>query len=283
MDSDLEITTTIHCELLLKDVRKAWLIQSCDYSFDTTIIDSILNYIKNSYPMLTIDKLNDNYFVSKPESHINIIDKHSTLSSSDFELYLGEILGFTCTNSNPKVGYSITYYKTIRETYSCGFGSISKPYQLMAFNCSCDNCDNRVKALKEQIEKVVTTIPQLSGYENWIHYTGEKHISVSYLMDKLLESPLGLTNEEKWEATNYLYNLGFSDKLHKIAMTNTFQYHNKTHIGILLTLLSHYKHYILDPFIPLQNSGKMDQVDKITSQWEKLLIEILEKTYITNV
>lgn len=281
--TSIDILNKIHCELLVKNVRQAWLIQSCDYNFDSCTISFILDYINNNYSDLKVTKLDDNYFVTKIESDIDIIKSRLEMTKDEFEIYIGKLLGFTCTNVSPKSSYSITYYKTERTNDSCCFSITFIPYELLAFNCSCDNCDTMVEYLRYQIENAIISIPEFSKVESNVILQKNKHISVDFLIDKLITTPTELTIEEHWETANYLYNLGFSDRLHKLAMNSTFQYSNPKHIGILLTLLTHYKHNYLEPFCPLQHSGKMEEVKKITTEWERSIIGILEKTTNPNV
>jgi len=53
--------------------------------------------------------------------------------------------------------------------------------------------------------------------------------------------------------------------------------------GILLSLLLNYKNNLLEPFFPVQNYPTQDkQIQKITENWEKDLIYVIDKTRITN-
>jgi hypothetical protein len=279
MTNKLEVR--IHCELIQNNVRDAWLIQSCDYNFDKIKIDSDLQFITENYPCLKIQSFSDSYLVTKNESEIDINKSYSTLSSADFELFLGKILGFTCTNVDMKRSYELTYYKTTRTTDTCGFSVKFEPTHLISFICSCDEpqiCEKEVEKLKNKILDVLNNSEYFKSYENDINISISEHITVEYLIDKLITNPTSLSKKEKFEATNYLYNLGFSHVFHDLFMNTVFQYDNPIHIGILIGLLSHYKDNVLEPFCPLQHSGKMEEVDKITEKWQDSLMCILTKT-----
>ena len=290
-NSKIPILNRIHCELITQDVRQAWLIQSCDYGFYQLRIDSILDFIRNNYPNLKIQTFKDNFLVTKNTSNIDINYMFETLDKNAFQLFLRNILGYTCNNFDMKRSYDLIYYKTTRSNTddSCSHSALFEPFNLISFICSCNSsseCDKKVEELKNKILQCINTIQDnelFKNCENDVIIKKNDVITVDYLIDKLITSPTELSNMEKWEVTNYLYNLGFEDSFHKIIMNTVFQYDNPIHVGIILTLLSHYKHNYLEPFLPLQSNGvdKMKHVEKITLEWQEHLTNLIIKT-ITN-
>ena len=78
--------------------------------------------------------------------------------------------------------------------------------------------------------------------------------------------------DDKNEINNYIWNLGF-----EILGYYNFDYSNQIHIGILLTLLTHYDNNPLSPFFPLQQFPEQDdEVIKLISNWEQELLKILK-------
>ena len=97
-------------------------------------------------------------------------------------------------------------------------------------------------------------------------------IPTHLISNKLIKNEKLNENEEN-ELRNILYNIGFSPEL----SFYDFNYKNKIHIGVLLTLLSYSNNPLIEPFCPLQNYPNEDkEVAKLTEAWEKELIEILE-------
>lgn len=281
----IDILNRIHCELIANDVRHAWYIQACDYDFNQTTIDYILDFIRNNYPNLKIQSFKDNFLITKNTSDIDINHMFETLDKNAFQLFLGNILGFTCNNFDMKRSYDLIYYKTTRKSDSCSHSALFEPFNLISFICSCNNsseCDKKVEEFKNKISQCINTIQdnEFKNCENDVIINKKDVITVDYLIDKLITSPTELSDIEKWEITNYLYNLGFDDSFHKIIMNTVFQYDNPIHVGIILTLLSHYKHNYLEPFCPLQSNGddKMKLVEKITLEWQEHLTNLIIKT-----
>ena len=281
--NEIEIINKIMCELIDKNVRQAWLIQSCDYKFDESVIDSIMKFIQSNYPSLKIQIFNkDNYLICKDTTDIDINKSFETLTTEEFNEFLGKILGFTCSNKDMKRSYDINYHQTIRSEDSCSYSvCFSSPIHLISYICSCDDsdlCRINVNEFKNKILDCINNIPEFKEFENDVDINTNEYISVEHIIEKLINSPTKLSSNEKWEATNYLYNLNFSSDFHDTIMNTEFQYDNPIHVGILLTLLSEYNHDIIEPFCPIQHSGKMNEFEGIKAKREAHLKELIIKT-----
>jgi len=109
------------------------------------------------------------------------------------------------------------------------------------------------------------------------------NITCKSLINSLIKNPTNLNDDEKWHIDNYFYNIGFSPKLHNFCINNIVEYDNPVHIGIIIGLLSHYQHNIIEPFCPLQYTGKLNEIEKITEEWEETLFDIFVKTRKTDI
>ena len=96
-----------------------------------------------------------------------------------------------------------------------------------------------------------------------------KTTPVKALISKILINEIN--EDDKNEITNYIWNLGF-----EMIGNYNFNYSNQLHVGIVLTLLTHYDNNPLSPFFPLQNYPEQcDRTDEITANWERELLKIL--------
>ena len=261
----------IHCAIINNGTRKAWLIQDIDYSSEDMAI--VLDYIKTNYSCLVVEYYIGNYYISK--DILDIAKKQSTMNKDQFDCYLGKILGYTCKLEKIRYTYDIV----------CSMGSIygTNKYNLFSFGCSCvdDKCSSNVKRLVEDISKTLSNIVDFRKYNIEVNYIREYTYSTSSLIDALISRPTKISEAEKWEIKNYLYNLCFTEDLHVAAMNLIFQYENPVHIGILIGLLLNYENSLLEPFCPLQKGilkDSLDQIDQVTKKWEESIIDKLQRT-----
>jgi len=97
-----------------------------------------------------------------------------------------------------------------------------------------------------------------------------KSIPVKSLINLILND--AIDEYDKLEINNYIWNLGF-----EILGDFNFDYSNKIHIGIVLTLLTHYDNNPLSAFYPLQKFPDYDdRVNELTLKWEQELLKILK-------
>jgi hypothetical protein len=260
----------MHCELVLNNVRKAWLIQNTDYSQEELAI--VFDYIKTNYSSFIIETFRNNYFISR--ENLALSDKYSSLSSIEYDEYLGSILGYTCNRSIMKYGYDIV----------CDLIGINK-YTLFSYGCSCseNSCSYKVDILVDRINNVISELEEFTDKSYEIYASRERIYSSKSLIDALITRPNNIIEDEKREINNYLYNIGFSECLHVAAMNLIFQYNNPVHIGILLGLLLNYENSLIDPFCPLQYGilkDSLELIDNVTKKWEDSIIDILQKTMV---
>jgi hypothetical protein len=116
-------------------------------------------------------------------------------------------------------------------------------------------------------------IPEVKNVEVRV----SKIYNTQIIIDNLINKNT-LTEDEKTEIENILFNFGFSLET-QLLFSLYFQYENPIHTGILLGLLLNSKNYLLDPFIPIYNYPEQKkELSVIINNWEKNLITTLLAT-----
>jgi hypothetical protein len=275
-EKKLPITIILNCILVNENVRPAMLVQPADYK-ERTHSDprtkSIIEGIKTYFPNFILTGDYENYqgvIISK-------IDYNANKNIGTKEM--GKILGYPCYEDftiieDDKISYAIEIYvKTTQYNQIQIFANKCKDItKLQEFN-SLANKAKKAFAKKEYSEL-------LNGFEvTEVYVLISQNIPTQTIINKLLSNDK-LEQIELDKVQNILFNFGFSNEL-LFYFLNNFQYNNPIHKGILLELLLKEKYDILSPFYPLQNyPTQSKKVCEIIEQWEKGLLNILEKTAI---
>jgi predicted nucleotidyltransferase len=239
--------------LVEKGVRPAMLVQPADYGEATgkdPKTKAFLDKVKKEYPHLIHS---EDY-----EPYQGIIVSRKKYKGTISLEEMGTLLGYPCSKefNDPKYSVELVLHKE------------GKTMQLLANHCTHPN----LQEFKQLAKKAQDAL----GIEVKVVVT--KIISTDHLLKKCIQHKV-LNPEEKDKIQNILFNFGFSMKIQFYFM-DSFQYHNPIHRGILIDLLLKEKNDILSPFYPLQHHVEHARVNSIIEQYEKDLIDILEKTKI---
>lgn len=275
-ERNLPITIILNCILVNENVRPAMLVQPVDYKETThkdPITNAIIEGIIKYFPNLILSTDYENYqgvIISKIDynANKNIVAKE-----------MGKILGYPCyedftTIDDDKINYTIDIY--VKTTQ---YNQI----QILANKCKDITKLEEFNSLAKKAEKAFAKKEYkeiLNGIEvKEVYVESLQNIPTQTIINKLLSNET-LEQAELDKVQNILFNFGFSNELQFYFMIY-FQYNNPIHKGILLELLLKEKYNILLPFYPLQNYPiQSKKVCEIIEQWEKGLLNILEKTAI---
>jgi hypothetical protein len=276
LKKDLDIDIILNCILVNENVRPAMLVQPADYK-EATHKDpktkSIIEGINKMFPHLILSTDYEKY-------QGVIISKTNYNGKKNISLEeMGKILGYPCYRDfdnidDDKISYSISIY--VKDNNN---------NRIQIFPNKCKD-ETNIQEFNILINKAKIAFAKrdyneiLNGFEvKEIYVESLPNVPTQTIINKLLKNEK-LEQNEIDKVQNILFNFGFSMELQFYFLDN-FQYNNPIHKGILLELLLKDKHDTLSPFFPLQNYPKQSkEVDEIIEEWEKDLLNILEKTAI---
>ena len=269
---DIHIENIFNAILVNENIRPAMLVQPIDYNerkgTDKKTL-TIVNGIKKLFPNLY---LTDNY----QHYQGTIISKKKLSLDNEFISLekMGFILGYPCYKNFENFDRNTNLF-TLELIVSYN-NNIN--IQLFANVCENKQQLNKFNLIAQKAFDIFTSEKYkyiLKGINiNKVYVNVENIISTQSVIDKLITNNK-ITEEEKEKIIDILYNCGFSDNLSEYD----FQYNNNIHKGILLDILLKEKYDILSPFYPLQTYPiQQKEIEKITIQLEKGLIQILNKT-----
>jgi len=269
---DIHIENIFNAILVNENIRPAMLVQPIDYNerkgTDKKTL-TIVNGIKKLFPNLY---LTDNY----QHYQGTIISKKKLSLDNEFISLekMGFILGYPCYKNFENFDRDSNLF-TLELIVS-----YNNNIEIPLFANVCENKKNLKKfnLIAQKAFDVFTNEKYkhiLKGINiNKVYVNVENIISTQSVIDKLITNNK-ITEEEKEKIIDILYNCGFSENLSEYD----FQYNNNIHKGILLDILLKEKYDILSPFYPLQTYPiQQKEIEKITIQLEKGLIQILNKT-----
>jgi len=269
---DIHIENIFNAILVNENIRPAMLVQPIDYNerkgTDKKTL-TIVNGIKKLFPNLY---LTDNY----QHYQGTIISKKKLSLDNEFISLekMGFILGYPCYKNFENFDRDTNLF-TLELIVSYN-NNIN--IQLFANVCENKQQLNKFNLIAQKAFDIFTSEKYkyiLKGINiNKVYVNVENIISTQSVIDKLITNNK-ITEEEKEKIIDILYNCGFSENLSEYD----FQYNNNIHKGILLDILLKEKYDILSPFYPLQTYPiQQKEIEKITIQLEKGLIQILNKT-----
>lgn len=269
---DIHIENIFNAILVNENIRPAMLVQPIDYNerkgTDKKTL-TIVNGIKKLFPNLY---LTDNY----QHYQGTIISKKKLSLDNEFISLekMGFILGYPCYKNFQNFDRDTDLFALeLIVSYNNNIN-----IQLFANVCENKQQLNKFNLIAQKAFDIFTSEKYkyiLKGINiNKVYVNVENIISTQSVIDKLITNNK-ITEEEKEKIIDILYNCGFSDNLSEYD----FQYNNNIHKGILLDILLKEKYDILSPFYPLQTYPiQQKEIEKITIQLEKGLIQILNKT-----
>jgi hypothetical protein len=276
LKKDLDIDIILNCILVNENVRPAMLVQPADYK-EATHKDpktrSIIEGIKKKFPHLILSTDYEKY-------QGVIISKTNYNGKKNISLEeMGKILGYPCYRDfdnidDDKISYFISIYVKDNNNNRIQIfpNKCKDETNIQEFNILTNKA--KIAFAKRDYKEI------LNGFEvKEIYVESLPNVPTQTIINKLLKNEK-LEQNEIDKVQNILFNFGFSMELQFYFLDN-FQYNNPIHKGILLELLLKDKHDTLSPFFPLQNYPKQSkEVDEIIEEWEKDLLNILEKTAI---
>jgi hypothetical protein len=247
----LTIEEFLNLYLVEQDCRKAYLFQPINYDDNTTTIKHQL--IKKRFPNLIHTECQRGTIISKINLDLDKINNN---------IYLANILSFCCPITYKDIPIKYSYDIVVK---------LINNIDVILITYICDNglCDIHAEQL---CDKIKNTLLQLDNVIDVI-FKKNTHYSEEYYIDKLSKSNEQINKNDIDEINNYLYNMGFSEKLQDYIEYEV-EYNNLIHRGILIGLLTQSKHDILEPFCPLDEHPKEEKnVNKIILKWENLIID----------
>ena len=255
----IPIEELLNCIIVKHDGREAMLFEPANYKEvdeSSHITKEILKNIKKKFPTLiqTPDKNSGRIFISKNKLSPDHYDTDEKV---------GNLLGFPCAKD------FVTIDKD-KKSYSYHIIVILKDGS--GINIITDVCQHKSYEKHERLLKSV--IDALKKDEIWLTIQDviieeEEHIPIMELIPAIMKG--NLTEKEESTLRNEIWNI-FSETLSNY----NFQYKNPIHKGILTTLLLYCKNNPMEPFYPLQLTGRDTDVEKIKMAWESDLIKNLD-------
>ena len=260
----------INAILVHENIRPAMLVQPADYGEARETepkMASILQKIKTYFPRLIHSNHYDIYqgtLISKKNyngQHINLMD-------------MGELLGYPCYQDFEMSRHEINYTVSIVVV----IGGVD--YEIITNLCKNKAKQHEFQVLATHIQKTLSRYADLIGVVQTVHVKMTTNIPTQVLIHKLIHD-LHFTKEDLDAVQNILFNFGFNMDF-QFFFTDNFQYKNKVHRGLLLSLMLMEKHYTLSPFFPLQEYPEQNKsVLEIIHAWELEFTDVISKTKIT--
>jgi hypothetical protein len=152
-------------------------------------------------------------------------------------------------------------------------------YEIIANLCKTKEKQREFERLAAHIQHALLGYTDLVGVVQSVRVKITTIIPTAVLIHKLIHD-LHFTKEDKDAVNNVIFNFGFNMDF-QFYFTDNFQYKNKIHRGLLLSLLLLEKNYPLSPFFPLQHHPEQNSVLEIILAWEIEFMDVIGKTKIT--
>jgi len=267
--SEVGLEEYINCLIVQHDLRKAMLIQPIDYN-EMTGKDPqtfhILTGISKHFPELKQSEIHEGILISK-----------KSYKASDFQKSadIGHVLGYACADDFDYImSHEDEPSTTIEVTVLLKDGYNKDSLQLFVNRCRNERTFLQTVVLGQKIETLLLAHPFLKLIVTGVKVNKTVTIPIKNLIKKLATNVI-LTDDEKEEVYNHIWNLGFSD----VLSATSYDYKNPVHRGILIGLLTLCDNNPLSAFYPLQNyPKKMTLVNKITELWEGQLVQVFSQT-----
>jgi hypothetical protein len=246
----LTIEEFLNLYLVDNDCRKAYLFQPYNYDENTIIIKKRL--IEKRFPNLIHTNCQQGTIFSKVNLDLDKINDNT---------YLADILSFCCPITYHDISVKYSYHIIVK--FKNDIDSI-----IITYICDNGTCDIHAEQLCNKIKNTLMPLGNIID----VIFNKNTHYSEEYYIDKLSKANEEINKDDIDEINNYLYNMGFSEKLQDYIEYEV-EFNNPIHRGILIGLLTQSKHDILKPFCPLDEHPKEEKiVNETITKWENLII-----------
>jgi len=230
--------------------------------------------IRKWFPTL-IETANPGFgtFISKEKINTDIIKNNDDV---------GRILGYPAWKGFSNLNRNeMSYAFNITITFNNAL--VGEPIKLIT-NVSANDITDEMEIIRKKIEYVLKTKPAetlftyISEYIDSITLEKTLVYPVKYLINKLVNDEI-LIEEEIAEIKNYILNT----ENEELAKYN-FEWHNKIHCGVVITLLLRHEHHELEPFYYhfRENDSNSKESMEINKKYADELIKILDNSRITH-
>jgi hypothetical protein len=237
MDKELLLEDYLNSLLVLKGVRKAYLIQN--HYPDTHFVEKRINKIKLAYKdSLLVTQKGNYFFVSTRKFDMNEIDTNAKIAA---------LLRYNCDVPFDELDRTkdTVEYNFVVKLNNSALNSIN----LLTYVCQTDSKVKQANSLLQHITAVFKKEElNITTTLNVVHRSPPDQLIL-----KLLNPSHNFTKQEVEDIENVVYNVigpSGTDEL-----VNAINFTNLTHRGIILSIITEHKNDILSPFYPLQNYG----------------------------
>jgi hypothetical protein len=263
----------LNCILVEKDVRPAMLIQPADYD-EATYKDA-----KTAAKLIAIKQQFPDLIQSIVGGGEIIISKHK-ISPEDIteNATMGKILGYPCyadyqytLDNKDAIKVRIEIIVNLKP------GLNNDNLQLLAYVCRDERFFAESQAFAKNCVDVLKADPLVGKLIDSVSAKKTVIMPAKYLINKLVNNE-EITQSEKGEIIDKIWNLGFPEKEGGKVIKINYQFQNPVHRGMIIALLTVYDNNQMKPFWPLQYRKEHRQVDKISVAWAKELIRTFRET-----
>lgn len=253
-DKDI-IDLLIQCYLVKHNGRPAYLFQTVDVKdYRGSIIPTLVSYIKSVFPDLHTLRDAQGLFITK-----NMITPERVATNTG----AGRVLGYLCAGGYDKLDRNKPTY-----TYDISVDANKYKFSLFSFICQTKKYEKQFDNDYKKIKQLLVGNKNLPFFKNQkivvrsVVASITEEMPPSYYLELLLhDNKENQTNKTLQTLSNYLFNIGFQDKQIKLLM-KSFDPHNQTHRGVMAALVCYFQNPLLEPFYPLQTTGRQEQVQK---------------------
>lgn len=259
------------CYIVENNIRNyLFQIVDLDTSVRTQQSNLIKKFIQYRFPYLHMFQNDYGIFVTKEKISETDVDSDSKV---------GHVLGYSpsCANNFTNLDRSKTFY-----SMTLGVVINGEKVYLLSFICAKRTPNDKyISELRDKMKNISKKVPLPIYKEKPLSIKSffieiQEILPTSYYIDKLVSNQK-LTQKDKDEMENYLFNIGFNQKVRKDFMHH-FQPHNNTHKGIMVTLICLLNNDPLTPFIPISKTGKENEIEHYQNKFGRSLVEQLKHT-----
>lgn len=254
----------IQCYLVEHGGRHGYLFQTVNIEDYKNKSFSVLErFIKEKFPALHTFRDRQGLYVARNALRAADVDTNAKA---------GKVLGYACADGFDR----LDHFKTTYDYAVVVRLKNKKEVFLYSFVCESAKHKARFEKDVERIRMLLVGSKDLPLFRGKpisvlsVESRVEAYHPTSYFLDMLLRrgKPVPLD-----ELSNVLFNLFDSNSSHRIL--SAYNPKNATHRGIMAALLCLYIHNPLEPFYPLQFTGKQEVVGARLEQLSKLIVKTL--------
>lgn len=269
---EIGISELMNVRLVMHGVRNAMLVQPTDYNEclarDPKTL-SVLIGINKYYPDLKFsDFALNGVLVAKRKYDENEIHNDETV---------GNVLGYPCSKEYNYVLANRDHMENISIEVNLYLKkdilNLPIPIQLF-FNIAQDTTHYFTLAdFADEAAACLKADPLVGFMVERVVAEVRINIPPKSILDKIIHKD-PITDDIVDEIKNFMYNLGFSEKL----QTYNFEFDNPFHLGVISTIITHYICNPLNAFNTMQKYNAEKDICKIITKWENELLRTLNIT-----